>query len=147
MSIITEILKQNQGISIIYMYQNRPKRFRRRSNGRNNQQRDHAVTHARLRSNSFSNSQTRNHFRTPQSVEKLFEKYNSLAKEALSSGDKTLSENYFQHADHFMRIIEDKNRNQIQNKAQINNKTVEEDKSLSTKNNTNQELNIKEKKE
>ena len=42
-----------------------------------------------------------------QSAEKLFEKYNTLAKEALSSGDKTLSENYFQHADHFMRIIDE----------------------------------------
>ena len=29
----------------------------------------------------------------------------------MSSGDKTLSENYLQHADHFMRIIEDKNKN------------------------------------
>ena len=36
-----------------------------------------------------------------QSPEKLFEKYNALAKEALSSGDKILSENYLQHADHF----------------------------------------------
>jgi len=74
------------------MYQNRPRRFRRHSNGRNHQQRDNGGTQARLRSNSFSNSQTRNHFRTPQSAEKLFEKYNTLAKEALTSGDKTLSE-------------------------------------------------------
>ena len=36
----------------------------------------------------------------------------SLAKEALSSGDRTLSENYFQHADHFMRIIDEKKINQ-----------------------------------
>ena len=49
-------------------------------------------------------------------LKKLYEKYNNLAKEALSSGDKTLSENYLQHADHFMRVIEDKNKN----RAQIN---------------------------
>ena len=48
---------------------------------------------------------------SPESAEKLFEKYTSLAKEAISSGDKTSGENYLQHADHFMRIIEDKNRN------------------------------------
>ena len=36
---------------------------------------------------------------------KLIEKYNDLAREALSNGDKILSENYFQHADHFMRIL------------------------------------------
>ena len=37
-------------------------------------------------------------------VSKLIDKYITLAKEALSSGDKILSENYFQHADHFSRI-------------------------------------------
>ena len=104
------------------MYQNRPRRFRRHSNGRKHQLRDNGGTQARLRSNSFSNSQTRNHFRTPQSAEKLFEKYNTLAKEALTSGDKTLSENYFQHADHFVRIIENKNINQKQNKVQVDDK-------------------------
>ena len=36
---------------------------------------------------------------------KLIEKYNDLAREALSNGDKILSENYFQHADHFTRIL------------------------------------------
>ena len=129
------------------MYQrSRPRRFRRRPNGRNRHL-GGSENQTRLRFNSFSNNHGTSHFNSTQSAEKLFEKYNVLAKEALSSGDKTLSENYLQHADHFMRIIEDKNRNQIQNKAQINNKTVEEDKSLSTKNNTNQELNIKEKKE
>ena len=73
-----------------------------------------------LRSNSFSNSQTRNNFRTTQSAEKLFEKYNALAKEAISSGDKTLGENYLQHADHFMRIIEDKNKNKNREQSKIN---------------------------
>ena len=99
------------------MYQNRPSRFRRRSNGRGYQARGDNDGHTRLRPNSFSNSQTRNHFRTPQSAEKLFEKYNTLAKEALSSGDKTLSENYFQHADHFVRVIENKNINEKQNRT------------------------------
>ena len=37
----------------------------------------------------------------------MIEKYNNLAREALSSGDKILSENYFQHADHFKRILND----------------------------------------
>ena len=40
---------------------------------------------------------------------KLIEKYTELAKEALSNGDKILSENYFQHADHFTRICEKQN--------------------------------------
>ena len=40
---------------------------------------------------------------------KLIEKYTELAKEALSNGDKILSENYYQHADHFIRISEKQN--------------------------------------
>ena len=129
------------------MYQNRPRRFRRHSNGRNHQLRDNGDTQARLRSNSFSNSQTRNHFRTPQSAEKLFEKYNTLAKEALTSGDKTLSENYFQHADHFVRIIENKNINQKQNKVQVDKKLVVSDKHSAENSGVNQDKTIEEKKE
>ena len=39
---------------------------------------------------------------------KLIEKYNDLAREALSNGDKILSENYLQHADHFTRILNER---------------------------------------
>ena len=39
---------------------------------------------------------------------KLIEKYNDLAREALSNGDKILSENYLQHADHFQRILNER---------------------------------------
>ena len=129
------------------MYQNKPRRFRRRTNGRSRQLRDNGDLQSRLRSNSYSNNQTRNFYRTPQSAEKLFEKYNTLAKEALSSGDKTLSENYFQHADHFMRIIENKSTNQTQNKVQDENKLAEGDKNLTENNAANQEKIIEEKKE
>ena len=129
------------------MYQNRPRRFRRRSNGRSHQSRDNGDTQMRLRSDSFSNSQTRNHFRTPQSAEKSFEKYNTLAKEALTSGDKTLSENYFQHADHFVRIIENKNINQKQNRVQVDDKLVVSDKHLAENSDVNQDKTIEEKEE
>ena len=59
-------------------------------------------------STNFSNNENfqrkipgRNNHNAP----KLIEKYNNLARECLSSGDKILSENYFQHADHFTRIL------------------------------------------
>ena len=45
--------------------------------------------------------------RNNHNASKLIEKYNNLAREALSSGDKILSENYFQHADHFTRILKE----------------------------------------
>ena len=47
----------------------------------------------------------RNPGRNNQNAGKLIDKYNNLAREALSSGDKILSENYLQHADHFTRIL------------------------------------------
>ena len=59
---------------------------------------------------SFPNSenfQRKNPGRNNHNASKLIEKYNNLAREALSSGDKILSENYFQHADHFTRILND----------------------------------------
>ncbi len=45
--------------------------------------------------------------RNNHNASKLIEKYNNLAREALSIGDKIMSENYFQHADHFSRILND----------------------------------------
>ena len=42
---------------------------------------------------------SKNNFNSP----KLIQKYTDLAREALSSGDKILYENYLQHAEHFIR--------------------------------------------
>ena len=46
--------------------------------------------------------------RNNHNAPKLIEKYNDLAREASSNGDKILSENYMQHADHFTRILNEK---------------------------------------
>ena len=52
-----------------------------------------------------------------QNAAKLVEKYNDLAREALSNGDKILSENYLQHSEHFSRIIisQENLKNKVQN--------------------------------
>ena len=128
----------------MFQRNNKMRRFRRRPNGRNNMSRN---PQPRMRTNQFVNSQSRNNFRPSMSAEKSFEKYSSLAKEAMSAGDKTLSENYLQHADHFMRMIEDKNRNRNLAKDNIfnNNKSSEENKSISDVNNTNDKEEIKNK--
>ena len=119
------------------MFQRKARRFRRRPNDRVGFLRGNGNEQARSRSNSFSNGHTRNKFRTTLSAEKLFEKYKDLAKEAMSSGDNTLSENYLQHADHFMRIIEDKNRNQNLRKPDPIHKPAVDGKNLSQKNDIN----------
>ena len=129
------------------MYQRRTRRFRRRSNGRGYLSRDNGSIQARQMSNSFSNGQTRNNYRTAQSAEKLLEKYNTLAKEALSSGDKTLSENYFQHADHFTRIIEDKNKNQKEHRDQAIEKSTISDKNCAENKEANKVISIEQKEE
>ena len=125
------------------MFQRKTRRYGRHTNGRNNMSRNNLQI--RSRSNLFSNEQTRNKFRPPLSAEKSFEKYSSLAKEAMSSGDKTLSENYLQHADHFMRIIEEKNRNRNLSKVNVTGKLDENRKNLSENSNVNQSEEIKNK--
>ena len=57
-----------------------------------------------------------------QNAAKLVEKYNDLAREALSNGDKILSENYLQHSEHFSRILisQENSRTHSENTAQNN---------------------------
>ena len=62
-------------------------------------------------SSNFSNSDNfkrKSPGRNNHNAPKLIEKYNDLAREALSNGDKILSENYLQHADHFTRILNER---------------------------------------
>jgi hypothetical protein len=67
--------------------------------------------------------------RNNHNAPKLIEKYNDLAREALSNGDKILSENYLQHADHFTRILNEqetfRKAKYAENKAD-NDKTTQE---------------------
>ena len=78
----------------------------------------------------------RNPGRNNQNASKLVDKYNDLAREALSKGDKILSENYFQHADHFSRILSERQDHKIlKDKDSIthNDKTTSENKELDPK--------------
>ena len=76
--------------------------------------------------NSVSNNFQRGSFnRNGLKAEKLLEKYNHLAKEALSNGDKILSENYSQHADHFLRVIENRNLFQNNSKPPLDSPSIE----------------------
>ena len=86
--------------------------FRNNTNRRNNFRRnDRNFKSNNERSKYNSNFKSNDNFqrkipgRNNHNASKLIEKYNDLAREALSGGDKILSENYFQHADHFTRIL------------------------------------------
>ena len=93
--------------------------FRNNSNNNNNRRNNFRRSERSFKNNSerqkfgsnFSNGDNfkrkapgRNNHNAP----KLIEKYNDLAREALSNGDKILSENYLQHADHFTRVLNEK---------------------------------------
>tara|TARA_Y100000815_G_scaffold179584_1_gene163608 strand:+ start:254 stop:643 length:390 start_codon:yes stop_codon:yes gene_type:complete len=112
--------------------------FRRRSNGRGFRRQNNDNEGRGLISGAFSNARGKNNFKPHQSVEKLLERYKLLAKEALSSGDRTLSENYLQHVDHFERIISQKKSNQNGNNSQVGNINKEQNNNLSTDSTTNQ---------
>ena len=120
------------------MHNRRSGMFRRRSNGRGFRRQNNNNEGRRLISGAFSNARDKNNFKPHQSVEKLLERYKLLAKEALSSGDRTLSENYLQHVDHFERIISQKKSNQNGNNSQVGNINKEQNNNLSTDSTTNQ---------
>ena len=94
------------------------------------------------------NFQRKSPGRNNHNASKLIEKYSNLAREALSTGDKILSENYFQHADHFTRILNDQDaqrkinsQNNDQSKPQQN--ITEADKELNDTNDKNPITQIK----
>ena len=65
--------------------------------------------------------------RNNHNASKLIEKYSNLAREALSNGDKILSENYFQHADHFTRVLNDQDLQKRNNLTSDNSVNLKKD--------------------
>ena len=121
---------------VTFRNNNRRSNFRRNDRGFKNNNSDKTKFTNNLNGN--ENFSRKNGSRNNVNAPKLFEKYSNLAREALSAGDKILSENYFQHADHFTRILS----NQEMNKKLRNsdsNLNLETNKSDEKKNN---EVNI-----
>jgi hypothetical protein len=78
-------------------------------------------------SSNFSNNDSfkrKSPGRNNHNAPKLIEKYNDLEREASSNGDKILSENYLQHADHFTRILNEKEN--VRKEKYLDNKTDNE---------------------
>ena len=76
--------------------------------------------------NTNSDFRHRSPGRNNQNAAKLVEKYSNLAREALSSGDKILSENYLQHADHFTRILNERESYKRERLSDSNDSLVDE---------------------
>jgi len=113
-----------------------------KNNFRRNRYKNHSDRNNRRNENgkimndlqNVSNFIRKNAGRNNHNASKLIEKYSNLAREALSSGDKILSENYFQHAEHFIRVLEE--RGVQSNKGQTPKEIVNE-KTPQDQNNTN----------
>jgi hypothetical protein len=79
-----------------------------------------------------SNFIRKNAGRNNHNASKLVEKYSDLAREALLNGDKILSENYFQHAEHFIRVLGEKDalnsKNEISKEINKNNDELNKEK-------------------
>jgi len=117
------------------------RRNRFRSNGdRNYHKNDNLQKNHQELSNGLTFKRKNHNNRNNINAPKLVEKYKNLAREALSIGDKILSENYLQHADHFIRLSLEKeisrNNNIVDNSSE---KEVVKDNSP----NTDQSDNIK----
>ena len=83
--------------------------------------------------------------RNNHNAPKLIEKYNDLAREALSNGDKILSENYLQHADHFTRILNERENYKRDKFSEIkseNNYDIAEENSENSEQKSNKELEV-----
>ena len=90
--------------------------------------------------NNHSEFRHRNPGRNNQNAGKLIDKYNNLAREALSSGDKILSENYLQHADHFARIL---SLQEVSKSSEEKNNIIEQNFTKSPKDTTDKKDNIR----
>ena len=108
------------------MRYNKPRRHRFRSNDKGFRRNGSQGLGIRDINSASQNFQRRSFNNNGLKPDKLLEKYNNLAKEALSNGDKILSENYYQHADHFLRVIENRNSDQNNSKPHMDNSSIEE---------------------
>ena len=99
---------------VTFRNNNRRSNFRRNDR---NYKRDGEVSKFKSHFPSNDSFQRKVPSRNNYNASKLVEKYNDLAREALTNGDKILSESYFQHADHFTRILKEQEKNRIVNKT------------------------------
>ena len=113
------------------MNNNRRRNFRGRQQ-KNNFRRRPTSSHSN--NGHFSNNTGNKNFNrngslsNPASIEKVIFKYQQLAKDAQSNGDPVLAQNYLQHADHYLRRLNELN----EKKENISSKSVNSEKALSS---------------
>ena len=118
------------------MNNNRRRNFRQRQQKNNFRRRNGSLgsTNGSSFSNGNLNFNRNGSMTNPHNVEKTMQKFQQLAKDAQSSGDPVLVENYLQHADHYSRRLAELNdRNKDNVNTNQNNKPVETESKDTTK--------------
>ena len=127
-------------------YRNNNRKNRFKSNG-DRSYRKRSINGLKIQNdfNSKTEFRHRNQVRNNQNAPKLIEKYNNLAREALSSGDKILSENYLQHADHFIRVLSLQENNKTSEASNVIEQNFEKNvENISSSKNETEKYNISE---
>ena len=121
------------------MNNNRRRNFRPRVQKNNFRRRSSSINTSN--SNSLNNNGNINFNRNGSmnnihNVEKTMQKYQQLAKDAQSNGDPVLSQNYLQHADHYLRRYNELN----ERRENTIEKSIPEEKTLSKEKNQETEI-------
>ena len=87
--------------------------YRGRSNNRGPNSNGHFQSNGNISRNNGSMT-------NPFNVEKTVQKYEPLAKDALSSGELVLHANYLQHAEHYSRRLAELNEQKVPKKSDNN---------------------------
>ena len=107
---------------------NRRRHFRSRSQKNNFRRRSNTISTnnaSSLTSNGNVNFNRNGSMNNLHAVEKAMQKFQQLAKDAQSNGDPVLAQNYFQHADHYLRRFNELNQKREVNEDQVQNSNKE----------------------
>ena len=129
---------------VTFRNNNRRSNFRRNDR---NYKRNGEVSKFRSNFSSNDSFQRNAPSRNNHNAIKLVEKYKNLAREALTNGDQILSESYFQHADHFTRILKEQEKNRIVKKTDEPVKELNENNKTFDNKPTNSEKKLESEKE
>ena len=111
------------------MNNNRRRNFRSRPQKNNFRRRNSSMnpgTNSNFNNNGNMNFNRNGSMTNPHNVEKTMQKFQQLAKDAQSSGDLVMVENYLQHADHYSRRLAELNARSKDNEISKENNNSEE---------------------
>ena len=117
------------------MNNNRRRNFRGRQQKSNFLRRRNGSSNTSSFNNGNINFNRNGSMNNSHHVEKTMQKFQQLAKDAQSNGDPVLAQNYLQHADHYLRRLNEliEKKESYEDKNKISNNTTSEETLLEKK--------------